>query len=555
MEKGNIKISEICRMEINTIGNDCFTDIDTFRSSLDDPEWMNFKEKVKDEKNINMENVLREGKRLNQIREETTALIFESPAGERIKEIISKSNNSQMQTFWGRSAFEHFFSDFFAALKKNISEMLPCDLDQSRILKLTLLRTIKDTVNKCKWSKRPELLYFLRKRLEYYFAKNEKGICEPSLDNTNNEIKQAFKNKKKPITDLCAAVDTRKQNSLKNTSTTWKTVRKMLKDEDGILQDLDIPAVCQYKTNLFTFMEIKNFYMELLKYISALELSQMIESLISFQPENSNEERNEPVFPKNSTEYFLMMDSPLDEDAMFLDRSNPEDMDSVLSQPHQKKYIKSVVDETENTCIYQYGEYSRQKTLFFIETLCSGKKIGESSEFFFKWANARVEYGEYKGGIKGDISAASDAYLSAYECGLYFAGPYIKKFCQEAIEVFMIEWKSTKKVNRIKDIYKFASSIGITLQLYQVFKESGFDDYSIIHPYQHLLDLWDYGYDIIGIAQLSGLPWQKVKRTLTENIKYLKRKDPASVKEMESTYISKWDCDGLGIDTYEEFHD
>ena len=54
---GNIRISEIIRMKIETIGIAAFNDT-AFLHSMGEPEWRNFQQKIIPEKQLNIENII-----------------------------------------------------------------------------------------------------------------------------------------------------------------------------------------------------------------------------------------------------------------------------------------------------------------------------------------------------------------------------------------------------------------------------------------------------------------------------------------------------------------
>ena len=56
----------------------------------------------------------------------------------------------------------------------------------------------------------------------------------------------------------------------------------------------------------------------------------------------------------------------------------------------------------------------------------------------------------------------------------------------------------------------------------------------------------------IDIAQITGLNWQTVRKILSDNEKFLKRNDIASLNELHR-YITKWECDEYNIDTDEDW--
>ena len=89
------------------------------------------------------------------------------------------------------------------------------------------------------------------------------------------------------------------------------------------------------------------------------------------------------------------------------------------------------------------------------------------------------------------------------------------------------------------------------MQLYKEFKEANFTD-PAINPYEWFIKLWDSGHNIIDIAQITGLNWQTVRKILSDNEKFLKRNDIASLNELHR-YITKWECDEYNIDTDEDW--
>ena len=126
------------------------------------------------------------------------------------------------------------------------------------------------------------------------------------------------------------------------------------------------------------------------------------------------------------------------------------------------------------------------------------------------------------------------------------------KFVEEAIKVFLEEYKLTKRTGRIKEIYQYATALCLTMQLYKDFKKADFSD-PAINPYEWYIKMWDSGYDVVDIAEFTGLSWQTIRNILTENKKFLKRNDEESLNEL-GRYITKWDCDEYGILTDEDWN-
>ena len=410
----------------------------------------------------------------------------------------------------------------------------------------------------------------------YYLKKNSKGFYEPSLSKINKAIKIAFKKAGKNLNALKMIIDTDKQNSLTNISTSWKTLKKLLINSDEVFEGIDRNAIIQYKSGYVAYYLLIHFRNAIKCYISEKQFSKIIEGFIDnmsyfkslrdyhFGEENPAKKK----IPETSTEFIIYEDettlydisdkphSTLGDfkiDYFYYDRKSPNDMKPILSFISQKKYIDEIVKRTNSygdKYSFDSDSFSKEDELFYLEKLCSEDKIGKSAPFFFKWYSARIEYALYKNKLS-EIGNVSSAYLDAYDSGIYFTGKYLKTFIQEAIRIFLEEYKTTKKVGRIKEVYKYAAALRITLQLYDDFKAAGFND-PVIHPYEWMFELWDSGYDVIDISQMTGLTWQEIRSILMENQKFLKRNDAASLNDL-GRYITKWDCDEYGIDTDDDW--
>lgn len=594
---GNIRMSEIIRMKIETIGIDAFNDIE-FLYSNDEPEWRNFQQKIIQEKHINLENIITAEIRIKKFLAKIDYLRYgieypkeitkESAADEeiqaRLQEIYDSFNEEEKISANGITIIASLLFGFFNQLKKNISTVLPCDIPQNKIASWTFAKYLSGRLSFVQrvcgrmvpTRSNEEHAQLYEDIFHYYFKKNSKGFYAPSLSEINKAIKMAFKKAGKNLDALKAIVDTDKQNSLTNVSTSWKTLKKLLINSDEVFAGVDRNTIIQYKSGYVAYYLLIHFRNAIKCYISEKQLSQIIEGFINnmsyfkslrdyhFGEENPAKKK----IPETSTEFIIYEDaanpsdisdkpySTLDDfkiDYFYYDRKTPDDMKPILNFISQKKYIDEIVQRTSSygsKYSFDSASFSKEDELFYLEKLCSEDKIGKSASFFFKWYSARIEYTLYKNKLS-EIGKVSSAYIDAYDSGIYFTGKYLKTFIEEAIRIFLEEYKTTKRVGRIKEVYKHAAALRITLQLYDNFKAAGFND-PVIHPYGWMFELWDSGYDVIDISQMSGLTWQEIRSILMENQKFLKRNDTESLNDL-GRYITKWDCDEYGIDTDDDW--
>ena len=398
------------------------------------------------------------------------------------------------------------------------------------------------------------------------------------MDNANEDIKAAFKAQNKEIDDLKCIVDTDRGMKLSKPSTSWKTLKKVLDNCNGVFDGIDKNSVISYKESYFIYVLLKNFEKVIYEFIPQILYSKIIEDILKEENLNYlkslreyyNDEEIIQLYkiPETAMEYVLYEDkksliSPSDRgyyfpkgfdlDYFYYDKDNPDAMKFLLNYGSQEKYIDYIFNSRIGEFRikkYSFDENTFNKEIeeFFLEKICCEDKIGKSSDFFFKWYQARIKNLEYQYG-NTSIDEVSLCYLDAYNCGLYFAGKYTKEFIKEAIEVFLEEYKLTKKTGRVKEIYQYATALGVTMQLYKQFKDANFND-PAINPYEFFIKMWDYGYDVVNIAKLTGLYYQEVQKILSDNKKFLKRNDEESIAEL-NRYISKWECDEYGIDTFE----
>lgn len=594
---GNIRISEIIRMKIETIGIAAFNDT-AFLHSMGEPEWRNFQQKIIPEKQLNIENIIIAEIRIKKFLAKIDYSLYgiecpkeitkESSADEEIqahfKEIYDSFNEEQKISANGTIIIASLLFGFFNQLKKNISTVLPCDIPQNKIASWTFAKYLSGRLSFVQrvcgrmvpTRSNEEHAQLYEDIFHYYFKKNSKGFYAPSLSEINKAIKMAFKKAGKNLDALKAIVDTDKQNSLTNVSTSWKTLKKLLINSDEVFAGVDRNTIIQYKSGYVAYYLLIHFRNAIKCYISEKQLSQIIEGFINnmsyfkslrdyhFGEENPAKKK----IPETSTEFIIYEDAanPSDIsdkpystlgdfkiDYFYYDRKTPDDMKPILNFISQKKYIDEIVQRTSSygsKYSFDSASFSKEDELFYLEKLCSEDKIGKSASFFFKWYSARIEYALYKNKLS-EIGKVSSAYIDAYDSGIYFTGKYLKTFIEEAIRIFLEEYKTTKRVGRIKEVYKHAAALRITLQLYDNFKAAGFND-PVIHPYGWMFELWDSGYDVIDISQMSGLTWQEIRSILMENQKFLKRNDTESLNDL-GRYITKWDCDEYGIDTDDDW--
>lgn len=553
-------------MKINTLGNDFFYDTDFIPYSKNDPEWKNFKQKIKNEKNINLETTLAANERIKKINFKIDALIFETEKGDEIKRILDSFNEEQMLVAQGDFILRDITRRFFLLLEKNIFSFLPCDIPQEKIAHYFFAKAYDSN-----FYSNQEKSEMFEKILLYFYEKNNMGFYEPSLKRVNKAIKEAFKKSGKNLDELKILVDTDKGNNLTKASTTWNTFKKVLFNQNAVFDGIEKNAIIQYKTGYSTYIHLRNFEKAVDSLIPQNIRSKIIEDILSnmnylksLRDLKFGEEAAKKKIASSSMEYLLYHDessfsqfsgfSP-DLDFFYYDRNSPDDMKPFLDYASQESYISCIIGESGNLVSkynYEKKEFSKERESYFCENLCSAQMIGKSSQFFFKWYSARIKNAEYQKGLCS-VKDVSNAYLETYDIGLYFAGTYTKTFVEEAIKIFLEEYKQTKRTGRIKEIYQYATALGLTMQLYNDFKEAGFTDY-VTNPNEWLTSLWDSGHDVADIAGLLGLSWQTVQRMLIDCERFLKRNDKTSLSDLHR-YITKWECDEYGIDTDEEWND
>ena len=460
MEYGNIRLSKIVQMKIDSLGNALFDDTDLISYSATDPEWANFKQKIKSEKSIDLEDTILVTDRIKKILTKIGVLIDGTEDEKELKAMFNSLSEEEKSVDFGYIIFPIIIFGYFEQLKKNIANFLPCDIPQDKIAQYTFSKVLCQFVNT---SKRAESI---EKILLYSFKKNDKGLFEPSLEKANEQIKKALKNAGKTLDDLKKLVDTDKGTNLKNASITWKTVKKIIIDSNEVFKGVNNFAVRQYKQSYFVYMLLRNFEKAVDILIPQMARSKIIEDLLNnmnylkSQPENyyagmkasklykktetSMEhilyDDNQPLLAaisNNSWGYFGFSNE-FNIDFFWYDRKSPEDMKPLLLHGSQEKYIDYLFGERSyffnKEHIYGEDTFNKGTELYFQEKICCEERIGKSSQFFYKWYGARIKYAEY---IRERcmIDKVSEAYLEAYDTGLYFAGKYTTTFVEEVLLV------------------------------------------------------------------------------------------------------------------------
>ena len=147
MDCGNIRVSKLIEMEINTIGNALFYDTNFIKSSINDPEWLNFKQKIKNERNINIENTCLIPERRKKIILEINKLIYGTNDNDKLKEITDEFNAEQKSIIFSGSLFGSIIFGYFRQLKTNISNFLPLDIPQDKLAQYTFAKHVNKFVN------------------------------------------------------------------------------------------------------------------------------------------------------------------------------------------------------------------------------------------------------------------------------------------------------------------------------------------------------------------------------------------------------------------------
>lgn len=566
---GNITLNQIIQMQIKTLGNQLFDD-EKFISTKGEPEWKNFRQKLQLNKGINLETTLLVEKRLSRTIEKINRIIFGVDETEST-EIFDNATDKEKYLLSSVITFQMIFLDFFLELKKNISNCLPCNVPQDKIVQYTFVKHICKIVNliptignRSDPRSNDEKITVIEAFFQYFFEKNDKGIYEPSIKNATKDITEAFKRANVRLDDLKSVVDTDKGQSLLRPSTTWKTLKTIL-EGDIYFEKIEKTAVSLYRMSYFCFFLLTNFRKVTAEYIPDISFSRMIESLSvnfpylkSLRDLAKNEECPWEKKQINSAlDYILCEEKYYSKDLsleyFFMTGGSSDDMRPIVSYKGHCSYIDYIWTRS-SVLVSKYflkEKYDRNTEMYFCEQICCKERMGVSSEFFYKLYSARIAYADwcYKKVSIGDVSTK---YLEAYDSSSKYAGHYLKQFIEEALKVFLEEYKETKKTGRIKEIYQYAVAVGLTPKLYDDFKAAEFPS-SSINPDEMFIRLWDMGHDVLSISGFTGLTWQTVRHKLIENKKYLKRNDVASLNDLER-YISKWDCDEYGIDSDEDWY-
>lgn len=436
MEYGNIKLSKIVQMKIDSLGNALFYDTD-FIPSKDNPEWANFKQKIKTEKSINLETTVLVQERIKKATRKISALIYGAEVKNEREKLFEGFDDEQHTVSFADILFTNIVFGFFEQLKQNIANFLPCDIPQDKIAQYTLAKHLNKFVNypnplmkggMCSFFSNKARAEAIENCLRYFFKKNSMGLYEPSLEKTNEQLKGAFKKAGKNLDELKALVDTDKGRSLKNVSTSWKTAKKLLLDENGVFDKIERKSVIQYKQSYFVYMLLKNFEKAVDSLIPQLVRSKMIEDIqnkmeyLKSLPDYRFGEENptKHKIPETAMEHILYDDkqplraaikastsgyfgmSGLNIDYFWYDRKSPDDMKPLLEYGAQEKCIDLLFEQRSRnfTRKHTYGEdtFSKETESYFQEKICCAERIGKSAPFFFKWYGARIEYAEYHRG-------------------------------------------------------------------------------------------------------------------------------------------------------------
>ena len=204
------------------------------------------------------------------------------------------------------------------------------------------------------------------------------GFYEPSLEQANKQIKDAFKKAGKSILELKQIVDTDKGKNLNKASTTWKTVKKILDEENNIFNGIDKTIIIQYKLNYFIYMILKNFEKTIDSLIPQNIRSQIIEDILNNieylkSLRDYHFEETRPVIkkiPESAMEYILYNDNRALEtlpplfsicnggyldlkhnifiDFFWYNRSTPDNMKQTLEYGAQEKYIEMIEERSSS---------------------------------------------------------------------------------------------------------------------------------------------------------------------------------------------------------------
>ena len=217
---GNIRISEIIRMKIETIGIAAFNDT-AFLHSMGEPEWRNFQQKIIPEKQLNIENIITAEIRIKKFLAKIDYLLYgiecskeitkQSAADEEIqahfKEIYDSFNEEQKISANGATVIASLIFGFFNQLKKNITTVLPCDIPQDKIASWTFAKYLSGRLGfvqrVCGRMLPLQLNEENAQRYENifhdYFKKDSKRFYVPSLSEINKAIKMLLSNIKTAI--------------------------------------------------------------------------------------------------------------------------------------------------------------------------------------------------------------------------------------------------------------------------------------------------------------------------------------------------------------------
>ncbi|MGP1521498.1 MAG: hypothetical protein ACTTIZ_08385 [Treponema sp.] len=551
---GNFSIGQITKMKVDLLGRDLFCDIN-YCDSEKDLSWSNFIDKIYNGEDVNLENTHKFNKRTNDI-------ILKI-----LKNTITENSDEKKEITQFAGFIILFFLNFFSKLSKAINDIFPGNFTQKELFQyIFYLHIREETGPKCRMGKfvpgyriQKSIPIIVKKIFQKFYLKDSNGYYRLSIEKSNDFIRKNCKEKNITLDKIKNVLDTKRRNSLKNPSTTWNVLLQMLTNKE-IFNGLSDEIRKQYVDDYLSYYFLKHFEMILKNYVSVAEMTELIDTVLRstkyriLSVDFSNKSLANTIYkiPSTKAEYAIYGDmyswyEKVDTEFFYYDRSSSNEIEATLDYKKNYEYSNLIVSRISKIISNTHGgnfltsKIDEGKERFFLEKICSEKYIGLCNNFYYNWYKGAIEFSLFKYSdslLENSISS----FTIAFEKFRYFAGLKLKEFCEMYMFILLEDWKITKKSGKIRDLYQFASSQNMVLQVYQAFKHSKFED-PFINPWEILIRLWNSGMDVLELSMTFGFEKEEIQHLLRENEKYLTRKDDDMYR-----YIPQWEEDEMYLD-------
>ena len=367
------------------------------------------------------------------------------------------------------SMFYKYLYDFFMFLRSNITNLLPHNLSNKKILEYSLnLYIAKKIIN-------PDIKrnFILAKHFVKRYFDKKGSVYKPSMRCANIDFKRDIKDlglsESSSLSKLASFIDTKhKSDDFKsNPSTSAYVFITIISDDSYFPKEVPDKTIKRYRSDYFNYYLLCNFYKAISPYFEDKTekiISQIVEGILNYSFYSPKEYKFEPV--KNAFDYMLRQDfKNMDSYDMKFWKEffwYSEDKDARLL-----KKLRSYNSNLIKDCFWRMREkfpdyYRQEKNYIDVELeekyaeFIRDELDDDTGDFYYNYYRAKVEYYKIINNVSesNGIATVISFYQKAFK-KIYNGGNFTDSFISDFFKLYSPIQKAKRIYENKKTSLKF----------------------------------------------------------------------------------------------------